>query len=358
MFELSAKSAVLMEAKTGTIIVSKDANIPLSPASVTKIMTLLLVMEAIENEKISWDDSVTVSKYAASMGGSQVFLEEGESFSVEELIKCTVISSANDAAVALAEYISGSETAFVSEMNQKAAELGLTSSHFENVSGLDDDVENHVMSALDVATITKLLLKYPKLFTFSSTWQDTIRDGAFTLTNTNRLVRFYDGCTGLKTGSTDKAGYCITVTAERNDMTLICVIMGADTKDERNREVRELLDYGFSHYELFSVLQERLEQVPVYGAMEEKIDIYNEAFVTLVAKGKSKDVKITYELPSYLSAPLIAGNEVGMMKYYLDGEEIGSSRVYIQQDCEKASYFLFFKKIISDVFLKKEKTIR
>ena len=219
-FDVAAKSALLMEASTGTVLYSKNADEPLPPASVTIVMTLLLIMEAIDSGSLSLDEPVSVSEYAASMGGSQVYLEPGEKMTAEELIKCVVIASANDAAVALAEKVAGSETAFVALMNERASTLGIKNSHFENVTGLDDDTVDHVMSAYDIAVISRELMKHPKIFEFSKTWMDSIRNGAFGLTNTNRLIRFYNGATGLKTGSTSKAKFCISATAERDGMHL------------------------------------------------------------------------------------------------------------------------------------------
>ena len=261
--DIKAKSAILMEAKTGKILYEQNANESLPPASITKIMTLLLVMEALEEGKIKETDLVTISEYAASMGGSQVFLAAGEEFSVRELLKCTVIASANDAAVALAEYTYGSENAFVEAMNQRAKALGLAGSKFENVTGLDDATVNHLTSAKDIAIMSQLLIKYPLIREFSSTWMDSIREGEFTLTNTNRLVRYYAGTIGLKTGSTEKAKFCLSAVAEREGMQLIAVIMGADSRDIRNSEAIRLLDYGFANYSI-EKLNDKGEVVGTY----------------------------------------------------------------------------------------------
>ena len=225
-FEIDARSAVLMEATTGEVLCALNEDEAYSPASVTKIMTLLLTMEAVEAGRIALTDLVPVSAYASSMGGSQVFLEEGESLTLEDMLKCCVIASANDAAVALAEFVSGSEESFVADMNRRAAELGMVHTYFENATGLDDTTERHLTSAKDIALMSRALIAYPKITELASIWQDTIRDGAFTLTNTNRLVRFYSGCNGLKTGSTDKAGFCMSATAKRDGMQLIAVVMG------------------------------------------------------------------------------------------------------------------------------------
>ena len=214
-FDVKAKSAVLMDAETGAVLYAKNADEALPPASVTKIMTLLLFMEAVDEGAVSLDEDVTVSEYAASMGGSQVYLEPGETMKAEDLLKCVVIASANDAAVALAEKTAGSESAFVSRMNERAAELGMNNTRFENVTGLDDDTTKHLTSAYDIALMSRALLAHPKILEYSTIWMDSIRDGTFGLTNTNRLIRSYQGATGLKTGSTGKAGFCISATARR-----------------------------------------------------------------------------------------------------------------------------------------------
>ena len=227
----NCQSAILMEATTGTVLYEQNPDEALPPASVTKIMTLLLVMEALEQGKIQYSDTVTASAHACSMGGSQIYLKEGEQMSVEDMIKSVVIASANDAAVALAEHIAGTEEAFVGLMNQRADELGMTNTNFENTNGLDDTATNHVTSARDIAIMSRALLRHSKITEYSSIWMDTVRNGEFGLTNTNRLVRFYKGATGLKTGSTAKAGFCISATAERDGVSLICVIMAAPTRD-------------------------------------------------------------------------------------------------------------------------------
>ena len=330
--EVSSKSAVLMEASSGEIIFAKNENEPLPPASVTKIMTLLLVMEAVDEERISLDANVTVSANAASMGGSQVFLEEGEDMTVRDLIKCTVIASANDAAVALSEYLYGSEEAFVSAMNEKALALGMVNSHFENTTGLDDTTENHLTSAKDIAIMSRALLNHPLVLEYSSLWQDTIRDGEFTLTNTNRLVRYYDGCNGLKTGSTDKAGYCISATAKRDGMQLIAVVMGADTRDERNSIARSLLDFGFANYAIFSEDEELVDDIPVFKGNVESVSIYSGEASKLINKKDKNKVEKYYELPEYIIAPQEAGASVGKIKYMIDGKLLSEEKLYIKDE--------------------------
>ena len=245
-FESDAKSLILIEASTGKVLYENNADEALPPASVTKIMTLLLVMEAIEQGKLKLTDMVTVSEAAANMGGSQVYLEVGEQLSVEEMIKCVVIASANDAAYALAEAIAGTEESFVSRMNERARELQMRNANFENTNGLDDTTENHVMSARDIAIMSAELMKYPVILKYTTIWQDSIRNGAFVLTNTNRLIRFYPGANGLKTGSTSKAGFCISAAAKREGMQLIAVVMGVSTRDSRNETAKQLLSWGFA----------------------------------------------------------------------------------------------------------------
>ena len=347
--EITAASAMLIEAKTGTVLYYKNEQEKRSPASVTKIMTLLLVCEALTEEKIKPDDMVLVSAYAASMGGSQVFLEEGESFTVEELIKCTVIASANDAAVALAELISGNEGNFVAEMNKRAVELGMKNTTFENVTGLDDTTKNHLTSAEDIAIMSRELLKHDIILKYSSLWQDSIRNGEFTLTNTNRLVRFYDGCNGLKTGSTDKAGFCISASAKRDNMQLIAVIMGADSRDIRNAEARALLDYGFSNFALYEKEERTLENVRVKGGVSDSTPVYAEAFSLVVKRGDIKKIEEFYEIPETVSAPLTKGEGIGKITFKIADQVLGESNICVEEDVVRINFFTLLKKIIKNV---------
>ncbi len=335
--DVSCRSAVLMNAESGEIIFSKNENEALPPASVTKIMTLLLVMEALDEGRISAESSVPISAYAASMGGSQVFLKEGESMTVRELVKCAVIASANDAAVALSEYVYGSEEAFVRAMNEKAVMLGMKNTNFENTTGLDDTTTNHVTSAMDIAIMSRELIKHPMILEYSSLWQDSIRDGEFTLTNTNRLVRYYDGCTGLKTGSTDKAGYCISATAERDGMNLIAVVMGADTRDERNYIARSLLDMGFSNYSVFSEEENEVDDIKVLGGKVNYVTVYSPPVCKLIDKKYKNKVEKYYELEDTLEAPLKNGDSVGKVKYVINGTLLCESDVYVKCDIERIS---------------------
>lgn len=349
--DVNVKSAVLMEADTGKILYAKNEREEASPASVTKIMTLLLVMEAINESRIALGDEVVISDYAASMGGSQVFLEEGERFSVEELIKCTVIASANDAAVALAELVSGSEEAFVSQMNKRASELGMMNTCFENVTGLDDTTKNHYTSANDIAIMSRELLKHDIILKYSSMWQDTIRGGEFTLTNTNRLVRYYDGCNGLKTGSTDKAGFCISATAKRGDMQLIAVIMGAQTREERNAAARTLLDFGFSNFGIFKYENKVYDNIKVVGGIKEETSAYSCGFSALVLKKDVKRIETVYDIPNGFCAPIRKDEKIGEIIFKVDDRIVGSCDVFASENVEKITFFGVFKNIMRNIFL-------
>ena len=344
--ELDAKSALLMEAETGEVLNEMNADESLPPASVTKIMTLLLVMEAVDGGSISLEDNVSVSEKAAGMGGSQVFLSSGEQMSVETLIKCTVISSANDAAVALAEYVCGSEEAFVARMNERAAELEMNSTRFENATGLDDTTVNHVTSARDIAIMSAQLMRHDKILEFSSTWMDSIRDGAFTLTNTNRLVRFYDGATGLKTGSTSKAGFCMSATAKRGELHLIAVIMGASSRDARNTSAKKLLDIGFASKALFRSESTQLDPIPVHGSLGGSVTPLTQQFIRVIEKGQDGRITTEYELPEYLDAPVETGQVIGRAIYSAEGNIIGESDITASGSIMAASFFDVFTQIM------------
>ena len=339
------KSLVLMEASTGKILLSQNPDEALPPASVTKVMTLLLIMEAIDSGRIALSDQVTVSANAASMGGSQVFLKEGEQMTVEDLLKSIVIASANDAAVALAEYLSGSVTAFVDQMNKKATALGMGNSHFENPTGLDDTATDHKTSAMDIAIMSRELIAHKKILEYSSIWMDSIRDGAFGLTNTNRLVRYYPGCTGLKTGSTSKASFCISATAEKNGMSLICVVMGAESRDSRNAIAKEVLDYGYANYALFVKEAAELEPIAVKGGMEDACPISHGAFSIVLPKGEVASVRETIDLPESLSAPVKSGEEIGKISFSIDGKEVGSVPIIASGAIGKLTFFELLKRV-------------
>lgn len=345
---LNCKSAILMEATTGTILYSQNAEEALPPASVTKVMTLLLIMEAIDAGTIRVDDTVSISANAASMGGSQVFLEEGEQMKVEDLLKSVVIASANDAAVALAEYVSGSVDAFVAKMNAKAAELGMSATKFENVTGLDDTAENHLISAKDIALMSCALVKHPLILQYSSIWMDTIRDGAFGLTNTNRLVRFYKGCTGLKTGSTAKAGFCVSATAERDGLSLVCVIMGAESRDIRNAAATTLLDWGFANFALFKAEAGTSDPIAVKGSSMPEIKGVYPAFSCVVRREELSKIEKTVTLCPSIVAPTPAGETVGQVSFRCGEKEIGSVDICTESEIKRIG----FLEILCHIFAK------
>ena len=337
--EFGAPSCILMEASTGLVLYEENADEALPPASVTKIMTLLLVMEAVDDGRLGWEDMITTSEYAASMGGSQVYLEPGEEMPVWEMVKCVVVASANDAAVALAEAIAGSEEAFVSMMNARAAELGMTSTHFENTNGLDDDTESHVTSARDIAIMSReLITKHPKILEYSSIWMDTIRNGEFGLTNTNRLIRFYRGANGLKTGSTAKAKFCISATAERDGMQLIAVIMASPSRDERNESAKRLLDYGFANWEVAHLVSEPLDDIVLNGGVYPTLPIKYEDSQLVLKKGSAAKLTKNLVLPETISAPVAAGDEVGKIEYLLDGEVVATLPIVAAEDRDRIGF--------------------
>lgn len=350
-FHLPCKSVVLMEANTGTVLYTQNANEALPPASVTKIMTLLLVMEALDAGIVRLDSTVTVSANAASMGGSQVFLKEVEQMTLEDLLKSVVIASANDAAVALAEFVAGSVPSFVEKMNKRASQLGMTSTHFENVTGLDDTAENHLTSAWDIALMSQALIAHPTILQYSSIWMDTIRNGEFGLTNTNRLVRFYPGCTGLKTGSTSKAGFCVSVTAERDGMSLICVIMGAESRDSRNAIATQMLDWGFAEYGVYTADAQTLPFVAVQGGNRETCKLFCEKFQCVLPKSKLSCVEIRSVLPKTVTAPVKTGDRVGCVEYYLENTKIGEIPITACEDVQRINFFEIFLRMLAKFLL-------
>lgn len=326
--ELSAKSAVLMEASTGKILFEKASHDRLPPASVTKIMTMLLVMEALDNGQCKLEDAVRTSALAASMGGSQVFLEENEEMSVDEMLKAVAVASGNDAAVALAEFIGGSHENFVAKMNERAKQLGMNDTTFINCNGLDE--EGHLTSAHDIALMSQELLKHPKIFDYTTIWMDSLRNGQFGLVNTNKLIRFYTGATGLKTGSTSVAGFCVSATAKRDDMQLIAVIMGAPSSKERFADATKLLDYGFANYAISKSLvsEEELPQIPVEKGMQGAVEIgLSQDFNILLEKSKLGAIEKHITLPDSISAPIKEGQKVGTVEFLIDGQSIGTADI-------------------------------
>ncbi|MBR4335071.1 MAG: D-alanyl-D-alanine carboxypeptidase [Clostridia bacterium] len=340
-----------MEATTGTVLFEQNADEAFPPASVTKIMTLLLVMEALDAGRFTLSDRVPVSEHAASMGGSQVFLSPGETLSVEDMIKCTVISSANDAAVALAEFVSGSEDAFVSEMNRRAGELGMQNAHFENVTGLDDTTTDHRCSARDIALMSRALISHKDILKYSSTWMDSIRDGGFTLSNTNRLIRFYPGATGLKTGSTAKAKFCLSATAERNGMTLIAVVMGSPSRDIRNEETKRMLDYGFANYGLFTRSKTELPPVGTLGGDADVCRVGYEGFSSVVSRGEENKIETEIELPESLTAPISEGDVVGRAVFRSGDRAVGEVPIKALESVPRITFPALFKKMLRALVL-------
>ena len=319
--EVKAPSAVLMEAQTGKLLYEKNSHEKRPCASITKVMTLLLVMEALDSGKIKLTDTVTASEHAASMGGSDIWLKAGESMCVDDMLKATVIASANDAAVALAEYVAGSEDEFLQQMNKRAQELGMKDTTFKNCNGLDED--GHVTSAYDVALMSRELIKHKKIFDYSKTWMDSLRSGKTQLVNTNKLLKTYKGITGLKTGTTGKAGSCIAATAVRDGVQLIAVVLGATNTKERFSSASTLLDSGFANWSVTTpaLPQEALKPVPVLNGMNSMVETTAKADGSiLVPKGKANEIKYNITMNNAITAPVEAGEIVGKITYTLGTE--------------------------------------
>ena len=341
--EVAAPSAVLMDAATGTVLFEKDAHTPLPPASVTKIMTLLLVMEALESGRISWDDQVTASETAAAKGGSQVYLESGETMTMDEMIKSVAVVSANDCATALAEHVAGSEAAFVELMNSRAAELGMENTHFVNCTGLDDDpdAENHLTTAYDIALMSRELLKHEKIRDYTTIWMDTVRGGAFGLSNTNKLVRFYSGTTGLKTGYTQAAGHCLSASAERDGMELIAVVLHCDSSGDRFQSAKQLLDFGFANYAL--VYPDEAVEIPAVavelGKAEAVTPVAEDLTPVLVEKGQAATVTTQVEVAESVAAPVEAGQRLGTLTMRSDGAPLKSVPLVAPEAVERLTWW-------------------
>ncbi len=349
----NTKSAILIERDTGTILYAKNENEKLAPASMTKILTMILIMEAIEEDRIAWDDKVTTSEYAASMGGSQIFLEPGEAMTVKEMLTGIAIGSANDAAVAMAEKLAGSEQAFVVQMNKRAKELGLKNTHFSNCTGLP--VENHYSSAKDMALMGKELLKHPEITKFTGTYESYLRentDEKFWLVNTNRLVKFYPGVDGLKTGFTNESKYCLTATAVKDDMRLIAVVFGADNPKERNAQVTSMLDYGFSHYDTSEQFKkdDHLALVPVEKGNHKRVTLAVADDVTILTKKGEKlsHLEPKMHLNKDIHAPLSKGAVLGKVVIEKDGKVIAESKLVAAEDITSASWAQLFGRTLGN----------
>ncbi len=352
---IQAPSGVLMEAQTGTVIYQKDLDTRRSPASITKIMTLILIFDALEKGNLKLDDIVTTSAYAKSMGGSQVFLEEGETQTVETLIKCIVIASGNDASVAMAEHICGSEQEFVRHMNERATELGMKNTHFEDCCGLTDS-SNHYTTARDIAIMSReLITKYPKILEYSSIWMENIthvtKQGTkeFGLTNTNKLLRSYDGCVGLKTGSTNLAKYCLSAVAKRNKIILIAVVMAAPDYKVRFKDAASMLNYGFSRSSLYiDEKMQPLPEVPVKKGKEKSVPlVYEKQFQYLNTDGETiGKVEKKLRIHREVKAPLKKGSQAGEMIYSADGKELGRVRILYARTIGQATYLDCVKELL------------
>lgn len=349
---VESKSCLLMEKTTGQVLYAVNEHEPLEPASVTKVMTILLTMEAIDSGSLSYNDTVTASAYACSMGGSQIWLKENEQLTVEDMLKAVCVVSANDASVALAEHLAGSAEAFVEQMNQRAAELGMADTHFVNPTGLP--AKGHVTSAHDIALMSReLILNHPDIRRFTTIWTDSLRDGAFGLSNTNKLIRFYPGATGLKTGSTDAALYCLSATAERDGMELISVVMGAPTSTQRFEGAKVLLNYGFAAYGLAQAQPPQpLAPIPVIlGDQAAVTPRLAEDPTILAPKEKLAAMEVEVQMAESLSAPVDAGAEVGRMTVTSNGETLASIPLTADAAVARLSYWQIFQRCLQKAFL-------
>ena len=349
--EISAPSAILIEKETGTVIYEKNADEQLEPASVTKVMTILLIVEALEAGTISLDDVVTVSAHAASMGGSQVYLEEGETMSIHELLKCIVVSSANDASVAMAEYISGSESVFVAKMNERARDLGTVNTNFTNCTGLLDDA-THVTTARDVALMSQELISHDMIKEYTTIWMDTIRNGEFGLSNTNKLIYYYDGATGLKTGFTRRSMYCLSATAERDGVEYIAVVMHADTTADRFESAKTLLSYAFANYTLLSAMPDEvlLPVAVVLGKAPYVQPVLEKEEKILIEKINSSGVTKSVELAENLTAPVTAGQQIGTLTVSLGDSKLGSFPIVAGDSVDRLTWGDIFYRMIRIMF--------
>lgn len=347
---ITAPSAVLMETSSGKILFEKNPHEQRPCASITKVMTMLLVCEAIDNGKLSLDDTITASAHAASMGGSDIWLEEGETMSADDMIKATVVASANDAAVALAEHLCGSEEVFVEKMNEKASQLGMKDTVFKNCNGLDED--GHITSAYDVAVMSRELMKHEMIFDYTSIWLDNLRGGKTQIVNTNKLLKTYNGITGLKTGTTNDAGCCMAASAKRGDMSLVAVVLGCNSGKERFSDAAALLDYGFAN---FSVTQLKAPEdlpktIKVENGMQGNIGIGCDVNASIVLdKNSSSKIVSKIDLPERIEAPVVSGQKLGTVTYSLDGNAVKSFEITALQDAEKISFASVFSVLLNSI---------
>ena len=358
--EVSGKSAVLMDVATGTVLYESNSHEALAPASVTKVMTMLLIMEAIDSGKVGWNDTVTASEAAAAKGGSQIYLKVGETMTVTDIVKSIAVSSANDCACAMAEHLCGSEGAFVEQMNARAKELGMNDTNFVNCTGLDDAPEaaNHKTTAYDIALMSRELLKnHPDIKKFTTIWMDTVRGGAFGLANTNKMVRFYSGCTGLKTGFTSGAGYCLSASAQRDGMELIAVVMGADTSQNRFAACKSMLDYGFANYALYTpALQEGAAVPVVLGKAESVAAVPGETAAMLVEKGQLSSIASQITLEESITAPVSRGQRLGTLTIRSGEQVLSQIPLVADVPVERMTWGDLFISLLRRVAMAKPKT--
>ena len=334
--ELSSCSACLMEPVTGKVLYEKNADEKLEPASVTKIMSLILVFEAMDEGKFDMNTEVSASEHASSMGGSQIWLEPGETMTVNEMLKAVVVASANDCTVAFAELVSGSEESFVEKMNEKAKTLGMINTHFVNCTGLP--AENHYTTARDIAIMTRELHKHAEVYDYTRIWMDTLRNGEFGITNTNKLIRFYNGATGMKTGYTSSALYCMSATAQRGNMNLIAAVMKSESSDKRFADAKKLLDYGFANYEYYEPQIQKPEKVKVLSGKKEYLECEAEQRGMLIQKGKSEKISYEIKMHEQIKAPVVKNQKVGSVLYFCDGNKIAEFDIVATADIEKLTF--------------------
>ena len=356
--EVAGKSAVLMDVTTGTVLYESNSHEALAPASVTKVMTMLLIMEAIDSSRIRWEDTVTASEAAASKGGSQIYLKVGETMTVTDMVKSIAVSSANDCACAMAEHLYGSEAAFAEQMNKRARELGMNDTTFVNCTGLDDAPEaaNHKTSAYDIALMSRELLKnHPDIKKFTTIWMDTVRSGAFGLANTNKMVRFYAGCTGLKTGFTSGAGYCLSASAQRDGMELIAVVMGSKTSQERFAACKSMLDYGFANFALYTPKLETDAEVPVtLGRTKTAAAVPAESPALLVEKGQLSTIASEVSLEESVTAPVSQGQRLGVLTIRAGEQVLRQIPLVAEDSVERKNWGDIFVDILRTVAMAKQ----
>ena len=356
---VAGKSALLMDAATGTVLYEHNVHEPLAPASVTKVMTMLLIMEAIDSGKIGYSDTVTASEAAAAKGGSQIYLKVGETMTVSDMLKSIAVSSANDCACAMAEHLAGSEAAFVEQMNKRAQELGMEHTHFVNCTGLDDEAEaaKHLTCAMDIAIMSRQLLKYhPDIKNFTTIWMDTVRDGAFGLSNTNKLIRFYSGATGLKTGFTSGAGYCLSASAQRDGLELIAVVMGAETSADRFAACKSMLDYGFANYALVEPRMQENASVPVILGKEESVRaVPAEAVQLLIDKAQRGSVTTDIALDPEVTAPVSQGQRLGTLTVRSGEQILAQIPLVAQQGIPRKTWGDIFLQLLRKITMAKDR---